>query len=52
MTGNDLREAKESLSMGIPMKTRQGLGMRNGFWMSHVFMSLMAITMPLSTNEC
>ena len=52
MTGNDLREAKESLSMGIPMKTRQGLGMRNGFWMTHVFMSLMAITMPFSTNEC
>ena len=49
---NDLREAKESLCMGIPMKTRQGLGMRNGFWMTHVFMSLMAITMPFSTNEC
>ena len=46
MTGNDLREAKESLSMGIPMKTRQGLGMRNGFWMTHVFMSLIVIIMP------
>lgn len=46
MTGNDLREAKESLSMGIPMKTRQGLGMRNGFWMNHVFMSLIVIIMP------
>ena len=26
MTGNDIREANESLSMGIPMKTRQGFG--------------------------
>lgn len=52
MAGNDLREANESLSMGIPMKTRLDLGMRNGFWMTHVFMSLMAITMPFSTNEC
>ena len=52
MTGNDLLEVKESPCMGIPMKTRQGLGMRNGFWMTHVFMSLMAIIMLFATNEC
>ena len=51
MTGNDLREAKESLSMGIPMKTRQGLGMRNGFWMTHVFMSLIVAQVRKSVDS-
>ena len=46
MTGNDLREAKEGLSMGTPTKTRQGLGMRNGLWMTQVFMSLIVIIVP------